>query len=137
MEPIGDRESRIKQWKKGANEEVQLEEELSNDKLKSMRRERQMKDIRQKDSLDLLVVKRALMLLLCILMGMFSLLLYVMKERFLCHAEDQAIILVSVGMEINLHYLLDDLIHVTGLDGDDVSVIELVAMLPVEAMFCH
>lgn len=87
-----------------------------------MRRERQLKNIRQKESLDLLVMKRAIKLLLCTLMGRFSLFLYVVKERFPCHVQVQAILLVRVGMEINLDHLPHDLSRVAGLGGEDVSV---------------
>jgi hypothetical protein len=87
-----------------------------------MRRERQLKKIRQKESLDLLVMKRVIKLLLCTLMRRFSLFLYVVKERFPCHIQVQANLLVPVGMEINLDHLPHDLIHVAGLGGEDVSV---------------
>jgi len=44
-------------------EEMQEEGELTNDKLKRLRRENQMKDVRQKESLNLLLLKRPVRLL--------------------------------------------------------------------------
>jgi hypothetical protein len=46
-----------------ADEEMHEEGELTNDKLMRLRRENQVKDIIQKESLDLLALKRAVMLL--------------------------------------------------------------------------
>jgi len=44
-------------------EEMQEEVELTNDKLKRLRRENQVKDVRQKESMDLLILKRPVRLL--------------------------------------------------------------------------
>lgn len=84
--------------------------------------ESQLKNIRQKENLDPLVMKRAIKLLLCTLMGRFSLFLYVVMERFPYHVQVQSILLVPVGMEINQDHLPHDLIHVAGLGGEDVNV---------------
>jgi hypothetical protein len=47
-------------------EEMQEEGELTNDKLKRLRWENQVKDVRQKESLDLLLLQRPVRLLLFI-----------------------------------------------------------------------
>lgn len=44
-------------------EEMQEEGELTNDKLKRLRRENQVNDVRQKESLDVLLLTRPVMLL--------------------------------------------------------------------------
>lgn len=54
------------------DEEMQEEGELTNDKLKRVRRENQVKDVRHKESLDLLLLKGPVMLLLFILVCRFS-----------------------------------------------------------------
>ena len=47
------------------------EGELTNDKLKRLRRENQVKDVRQKESLDLLLLKRPVMLLFVLVCRVF------------------------------------------------------------------
>jgi len=50
-------------------EEMQEEGELTNDKLKRLRRENRVKDVRQKETLDLLLLKRPVMLLFILCIG--------------------------------------------------------------------
>lgn len=50
-------------------DEMQEEGELTNDKLKRLRRENQGKDVRQKETLDLLLLKRPIMLLFILCVG--------------------------------------------------------------------
>lgn len=53
-------------------EEMQEEGELTNDKLKRLRRGNQEKDVRQKETLDLLLLKRPVMLLFILVCGFSS-----------------------------------------------------------------
>jgi len=56
-------------------EEMQEEGELTNDKLKRLRWENQVKEVRQKESLNLLLLQRPVRLLLFILVCRYSLFL--------------------------------------------------------------
>jgi hypothetical protein len=61
---------------------MQDEGELTNEKLNGLTRDNQLKKIRRKESLDQMALKRARLLMLCILVGRFSLFLHGMNLRF-------------------------------------------------------
>ena len=56
--------------------------ELTNEKLNGLTSDSQLKKVRRKESLDPLVLKRARLLMLCTLVGRFSLFLHGMNLRF-------------------------------------------------------
>jgi hypothetical protein len=67
---------------RGGTNEVQEEEDVTYNKLERLRKENELKEVMWKDSVDMLALKGAVMLLLCILMGRFSPFLQEVNEKF-------------------------------------------------------
>jgi len=81
-EPTRDKEGGRKHMGKRTNKEMQDEGELTNEMLNGLTRDSHLKKVRRKDSLDPMALKRARLLMLCILVGRFSLFLHGMNLRF-------------------------------------------------------
>jgi hypothetical protein len=82
VEPTRGKEGGMKHREKITNKEMQDEGDLTNEKLNGLMRDNQMKKVRMKESLDQIAFKRARLLMLCILVGRFSLFLHGMNLRF-------------------------------------------------------
>jgi hypothetical protein len=72
----------MKYREKRTNKEMQDEGKLTNEKLNGLMRNSELKKVRRKESLDPLALKRARLLMLCTLVGRFSLFLHGMNLRF-------------------------------------------------------
>jgi len=81
-EPTRGKEGGMKHKGKRTNKEMQDEGEPTNEKLNRLTRDSQLKKVRRKESLDPLALKMARHLMLCILVGRFSLFLHGMNLRF-------------------------------------------------------
>jgi len=80
--PTRGKEGGMKYREKRTNKEMQDEGELSNEKLNGLTRDNQLKKVRRKESLDQMAMKRARLLMLCNLVGRFSLFLHGTNLRF-------------------------------------------------------
>ena len=81
-EPTRGKEGGRKHKEKRTNKEMQEEGELTNEKLNRLTSDSQLKKVWRKESLDPLALKRARLLMLCALVGRFSLFLHAMNLRF-------------------------------------------------------
>jgi hypothetical protein len=81
-EPTSGKEGGMKHREKRKNKEMQDKGELINEKLYGLTSDSQLKKVRRKESLDPLALKGARLLMLCTLVGRFSLSLHGMNLRF-------------------------------------------------------